>query len=287
MDDNIFMYKKPYSYVDNDYIWISATPNEFVRQSCFYALSIGMFKSKTGYDLFREFDDNYLLIFTENGRGVVKTEEREFITYKNHAFILDCRKPHRYTTDGYWDFRWRHINGPGVKYIYDQLIDIAPNGVAVGSADEVIKYFINIQDSIMGNYGLTVNRQSFDIHALLYCILSSAQSLLNAKPVYSDVFSYIEKNFGSAITVDKLAEIAHLSKYHFTRIFKRLTGYSPYHYITNYRINHSKLLLAVSDKTVNEISLICGFSSVSNYIAQFKKQVGVTPELYRKKQLIE
>ncbi|MCH5185501.1 MAG: helix-turn-helix domain-containing protein [Oscillospiraceae bacterium] len=286
MEENIHLPKNPSPYVKDGYIWIGATPNEFVQKSGFYFLSLGKFDTVRGYGIRRDYFDGYLFVFTENGEGIVSTEEIEFKTYKNHAFLIDCRKPHGYRTQDKWNFRWIHIDGCGIDFIYEQLQTLSPTGAVIDDPEVLIGLFNDIQKSAVNNYSLSVAKQGRDIHNALYQLVSSAQNAINLKPAFLDVFSYIDKNYDKHISVDILAKTAHMSKYHFTRQFKKATGHSPYNYITNYRINCSKALLTATDKPINEISLLCGFLSESNYICHFKKQVGTTPDRYRASQSV-
>lgn len=281
MEENIRLPKNPSPYVKDDYVWISATPTDFIKKSSFYFLFLGKFDTVYGYNLQRDYFDGYLFAFTESGEGIVSTEEFEFKTYKNHAFLIDCRKPHSYKALDKWNFRWMHIDGCGMEFIYEQLQMLSPTGALIENPEDLIGIFDSIQKSAVDNYSLSIAKQGRDIHNALYLLVSAAQNAINLKPAFFDVFSYIDKNYSKQISVDTLAQIAHMSKYHFTRQFKKVTGHSPYNYITNYRINCSKALLTATDKTINEISLLCGFLSESNYICHFKKQVGITPDKYR------
>ena len=53
-------------------------------------------------------------------------------------------------------------------------------------------------------------------------------------------------------------------------------------YITHYKINYSKKLLKIQNKSIKEISFECGFDSSSNFIREFKKRNKMTPKEYRK-----
>lgn len=72
-----------------------------------------------------------------------------------------------------------------------------------------------------------------------------------------------------------------MSESHFTHVFKRYTGTSPYEYLIKYRINHSKFLLKQSVIPIGDIAEAVGFKNVNNYIREFKKLVGTTPLKYR------
>lgn len=96
------------------------------------------------------------------------------------------------------------------------------------------------------------------------------------------VIKFIESNYSKPITVDDMIKNIHVSKYHFIRRFRRAMGITPYSYLTNYRINMSKMLLRSTDQTVAKIAESCGFPDTSNFIEHFKKHTGEKPLQYRR-----
>ncbi len=93
---------------------------------------------------------------------------------------------------------------------------------------------------------------------------------------------YILKNFQSEITVDDLANYVNLSKFHFSRLFKEVTGLSPIAYLTRTRISRAIALMEQTDLTMTEISSACGFSSPNYFNRVFKSFTGSTPHKYKK-----
>jgi transcriptional regulator GlxA family with amidase domain len=79
-----------------------------------------------------------------------------------------------------------------------------------------------------------------------------------------------------------MAKAAFCSLHHFAHIFKSTIGYSPYEYLTKYRITRAKSLLKESTASIDEISWDVGFDSTSNFIKTFRGLEGVTPLKYRK-----
>ncbi|BAB04120.1 AraC family transcriptional regulator [Halalkalibacterium halodurans] len=96
------------------------------------------------------------------------------------------------------------------------------------------------------------------------------------------VFQYIETHYKDRIDLDTLANRSHLSKYHFSRLFKELTGDSPMAYVNKVRVQKAIPLLTSTKKTVLEIASLCGFDSVSTFNATFKKHYDLTPSYVRK-----
>jgi AraC family transcriptional regulator len=87
------------------------------------------------------------------------------------------------------------------------------------------------------------------------------------------------------LKIDDLLHIACYSRYHFSRLFKAVTGFNPHEYIVKYRINKAKTLLNKSIMSIDEIAEIIGFDTTSNFIHTFKKLENITPSKYRKSQV--
>ncbi|MEO6186839.1 MAG: AraC family transcriptional regulator, partial [Steroidobacteraceae bacterium] len=96
------------------------------------------------------------------------------------------------------------------------------------------------------------------------------------------IADYIDANLHTQISLDDLAGLAGLSRFHFLRTFKRTTSETPYQFLLRRRIEKSRTLLASSGLSVAEISARVGFSDATRFIRTFRRIVGVTPGVYRK-----
>ncbi|GIO83950.1 hypothetical protein J25TS5_08820 [Paenibacillus faecis] len=92
---------------------------------------------------------------------------------------------------------------------------------------------------------------------------------------------YMESHYSQKITLDRLADISGFSKYHFSRIFASVMGSTPAVYLTRLRLREAVRLLVETDKTVLEISILCGFESPSGFNAVFKRHFQKTPSEIR------
>ena len=91
---------------------------------------------------------------------------------------------------------------------------------------------------------------------------------------------YIDEHYAENISLDKLAEMAHMSKFHLVHAFKEEVGLSPISYLQSRRIAASRRLLELGGHSVSQISGMTGFSSASYFSQRFKKAMGVTPQEY-------
>lgn len=96
------------------------------------------------------------------------------------------------------------------------------------------------------------------------------------------VIEYLYTHLGDKLTVDKLADVAHLSTSHFTRVFKEDLGKPPMEYVHELRLERAKKMLLAGNRTMTEIALECGFGSPSYLSACFQKSFKMTPREYRK-----
>jgi len=108
-----------------------------------------------------------------------------------------------------------------------------------------------------------------------------AQCALMQDTAISQACEYIHAYFDSVISIDELASIANMSKYHFLREFKKAMGQTPYSYIQRQRLNKAKELLLGTDNSVADIARLCGFVNASHFSYATKKHFGSTPTALR------
>ncbi len=101
---------------------------------------------------------------------------------------------------------------------------------------------------------------------------------------YDIIYPAIQKlrtDYAEKISVEKLAEMCNVSKYHFCRIFKTVTGMSVLQYQTEYRLQIADIFLEKSTKSVSEIAEICGFDDMCYFSRCYKKHTGMSPKQKR------
>jgi AraC family transcriptional regulator len=118
-----------------------------------------------------------------------------------------------------------------------------------------------------------------------YCNFSpilTAQSSLSP-PQLNQVIDYVETHLSQNISLSYLAQIAQMSKYHFSRSFKQSTGIAPHQYVLRRRVERAKQLLQKSRTSILEVALECGFAHPGHLSRHFKRMVGMTPKKFRQK----
>jgi AraC family transcriptional regulator len=84
------------------------------------------------------------------------------------------------------------------------------------------------------------------------------------------------------LPLEEIASAAHLSPFHFARLFKKLTGFAPHAYLAALRAARARQLLAETDLSVTEVGARVGYMSSSHFAKAFRQATGISPSAYRK-----
>jgi len=205
-------------------------------------------------------------------------------TYKkNDMFIINPEQVHTCTTPG---------NTP------HSYIVITLDTAAVNITENI--FFRNIiarSDGICAGFtrlisviesGVPLLEKESLIHSFIEIILPLYSSgsipgkvTLAQRSAVNRARGFLECNLTDKISMCELSEATGLSRFHFNRVFRKVTGLSPYAYHLHVRIEHAKHMLTTG-KPIVEAALDSGFSDQGHFSRYFRKIVGVTPGVFLK-----
>lgn len=119
----------------------------------------------------------------------------------------------------------------------------------------------------------TIGTHSFDV---------ITQPFHSIRPELVQVMNTLKDDYQHDWSLDEMAAILHISKFQFAHLFKEVVGVSPYSWLQLYRVIRSQDLLLHTRRTITDIAISCGFSSVAVYNQLFKRLYGFAPSLFRK-----
>lgn len=96
------------------------------------------------------------------------------------------------------------------------------------------------------------------------------------------VIDYIEANLANKITIQDLANVAGISMFHFSRVFKKAVNQTPYQYVRSRRLLRAQTLMESDRHSLAEIGLSCGFANQAHFTSAFVKETGMPPGRYRR-----
>ena len=93
----------------------------------------------------------------------------------------------------------------------------------------------------------------------------------------------MDRTYAQPLDVPTLARIAHVSEAHFIRTFKATFGETPHRYLQRRRVERAMFLLRTTDRSVTDICLDVGFTSLGTFSRTFRDVVGESPTAHRRR----
>lgn len=98
---------------------------------------------------------------------------------------------------------------------------------------------------------------------------------------------FIESHFANEITLDEIAAVAGVTKFHLCRVFRLVTGYSPLGYVRERRLSVAARQLATGCGSILGVALDACYASQEAFTRAFHERFGCTPESLKSRQNLE
>ena len=121
--------------------------------------------------------------------------------------------------------------------------------------------------------------QNYVDRNLIDRITGAARSLDHAR--MRRVLDYIDQNLEEDFAVNDLAQVAHLSVFHFARTFASTMGMPPQRYVSERRLAAAKKMIGTGKLPLSEIAFRSGFSSQASFTRAFRRATNLTPGEFR------
>lgn len=248
---------------------------------------IGVCRNSADDRYFNHVTKRFKLVYVIEGRGwfngmPVKSGQG-FLMWKDHvnSMSADIRSP--------WKFDYISLSGNMAEHILrssgfteeDTIFDVA-------DIDRIHELCI---DSVYVPHPTLA--QDLFLLSVFFEILSytarTGKSAGAVNPPHSSemnehvlkALAFMSKNYRSQISVNDIAEAAHISEKYLRELFKKETGRSMQAYLTDLRLSAAKTLLSNSKYNISEVANLSGFAEYRNFIRVFKDKYGITPTEYR------
>ncbi len=258
-----------------------------------YPLGIGYYQRAEGHRMERKEHDDHLLIYCLEGGGMVTTEGRRNRVKPGDMLLIPKGTAHAYTTytKNPWTIYWIHFDGED-STAFVQHIQQQRRGDRTGTV-----FSLGVHARLASEMGalLDSRQASYNLNAFIHCanhlrqILSHiAQLMPLARHQQSAdsldleaVHSMMQSRIHEQLDLETLADTVNLSKYHFVKRYKELTGTTPINHFIHLKIERACYLLDLSQKNISEIAFALGYEDAYYFSRIFKKTMGISPSQYR------
>lgn len=228
--------------------------------------------------------ENLELLLILDGQGAVLHDGARYSVGKGDIVVVNSYVIHQVVSDGELPIFCLIIDRKFCQYCGVDPMSLLFQNIIRADArismlyQKVMEVYLQQEDRFY-----STAMKSAVLELLLYlCRHYSSQRQENASnaPAVEHVRQavvYMKANFTKKITADDIAASAGLSKYHFQREFKRITGKTPNHYLNAIRCVQARRLLESGRYSVKEAAFLCGFTNNSYFSNVFYRHIGVLP----------
>jgi len=264
--------------------------NTYIKGNFFYSNAVGWIHSEPNFLYDRDNFFDYLIMYTISGKLHIEQYSKVYTLNPGQAILLNLFDKHKYYSDSKdpCEVLWIHFGGNECE----KFISLINNNTILPI---IISSNLNIYNNIKTSLYLAEKKEaglalymSLNIYELLIEILNYTSNIISKSnqlkaelKLVQSVDDYIKHNSDKPITLKMLSDNVKFSQYHFSRLFKQITGKSPMQYVTGIKIEKSKYLLLYTNNKINSIARELGFSDQSHFSRSFKMREGLSPSEFR------
>ena len=229
---------------------------------------------------------NYILHYVMEGKGIYQVGETKYQLKGGQAFLIEPESLTFYQADKKdpWSYLWVGFGGTEAqRFVKDLGLNSRQLTCECGEElKEIVFEMLQHTHSTAENLYYLQGKlyQFFSVLARGIEIRQYADDTKESIHV-QEAIAYIKNYYSQKITVEDIANHLALNRSYLYTIFKNSLGISPKDFLTEFRISRGKEQLTLTDLSVEEIAVSCGYRNSLAFGKVFKQKVGITPTKYR------
>lgn len=264
------------------------TPTVVAQPMLYYIVACGHFYCNEQYRIERKNFGNHLMAYVVSGALNITCKAGNAVARAGQIALFDCHLPHTYYAEEATEFLFIHFEGANTSTICDYITKNIGIVTTLAEDSRIPEHISSMIAESRSNIVVTEIEHSKMIYNILCSMIQDLheESTMDEQgEMIQAAVKMIRDNIGEPIDVHEVAEFVNLSLFHFTRLFKKRTGFSPHEFIIHTRIDYAKYLLRTTRQTVKEIAFNVGYRSEHSFSVAFSNKVGISPIRFRNLQI--
>lgn len=251
-----------------------------------HPIAAGYYPCARNHRMQRRKHSNNLLIYCSEGRGHLQLEDQHWPVQAGDLIVLPAGRPHTYRADidQPWSIYWVHYQG-SLSPAYTEFLHASQPVLQIGPQPRLIAEFEAL--FALRQAGFVVDRYIY-ASCRLKAMLADLSIVIARRPAtgareldLDQVRELMQQHLETDLNLDQLSTAVNMSKYHFSRKFKALTGHSPIQHFIHLKMQYACQLLDRSDEPIKRIAAQLGYEDAYYFSRLFKRVLGVSPQHYR------
>lgn len=235
----------------------------------------------------------YLFQYTLGGSGTLKAGESIYILEKGDAFFLKIPEEDVYWFDEAnntppWELIYMMFDGSSIEPYYQYILNRFGKVMCLSEYHPAIRKLSELHQKAKDGRLKTAFAADDEVFSFL-CLLcaNEEQEKQPELPLVESAKAYIRENFYKNLSLLAVAEYLGVSQSHLSREFTRHTGEQPVKYLTRIRLEKAIDMLCTTDRSLEHISVECGFENGNYFSKVFKKYMKTSPGEFRRQVKIQ
>ncbi len=253
-----------------------------------YPTAMGYYPAATGHRMGRQRHDDNLLIYCASGRGSLTAGGWSGPIGPGGMILLPQGLAHEYRAHRLqpWSVYWVHFQGSASGVFLQNLgYREGRPAVSAGLSPSLASSFDSLLEVRQSGYSTRafVNAANQLRHLLTLLALEAGLEGGRGEGGFdlAALQTYMREHIHRGLSLDELAARARLSKYHFSKRYKQLTGYSPIKHFLNMKMEYACRLLDSTDMNIQAVAGAVGYEDPLYFSRQFRNTIGTSPRDYR------
>ncbi len=248
-------------------------------------MEVGITYDSKDYYLAREKCPYAIFFYCKTGQGDIIYQGNHIPFSKGDTVILPAGTSHILVSHPENPFiaKWINVSGNAVDTIVNTYGIFTPMVFLGVNTEGLIESYHTALSSALEPKEIVSNTILLLTAIVHTCVLPTLQASDSQSRLAQAIKACIDHHMQDPdLSVSKIADILSMPLSKITKVFQRKYGIGPHAYITQQKINNSRLLLQSTNLPIKAIAASMGFSDSNYFIYFFKKNTGVSPGAFRK-----
>ena len=232
---------------------------------------------------------NYIIHYIMDGKGIYQVGEKKYKLSKGQGFLIEPEELTFYQADQEepWSYLWVGVGGTGAKkFIQDiglnsqQRIFRCADGEKLNEI--VMDMMKHTRSTVSDLYYL--QGKLYELFSVLAAdaVIEELMEENKENRYIQEAVTYIRNHYAAGLTVEELAGYLGVNRSYLYTLFKNKLQLSPKEFLTKFRISRAREQLILTEESVENIAVACGYHSTLVFTKNFKQETGMTPTEFRK-----
>ena len=232
---------------------------------------------------------NYIIHYIMDGKGIYQVGEKKYKLSKGQGFLIEPEELTFYQADQEepWSYLWVGVGGTGAKkFIQDIGVNSQQRIFRCADGEKLNEIVMDMMKHTRSTVSDLYYLQGklYELFSVLAADVVREELMEENKEnrYIQEAVTYIRNHYAAGLTVEELAGYLGVNRSYLYTLFKNKLQLSPKEFLTKFRISRAREQLILTEESVENIAVACGYHSTLVFTKNFKQETGMTPTEFRK-----